>query len=62
MSPYEAKLRSSQIVAMAEDKDKWKISKDMIEGIRLKAIDHIKKYQAETTRWRDRKEKLKNQS
>jgi hypothetical protein len=34
--------------------------KDTIEESRLKAIEHIRKYQAETIRWRDRKVKLKN--
>jgi hypothetical protein len=32
----------------------------MIEGIRFEAIKHVNKYQAETTKWRDRKVKLKN--
>jgi hypothetical protein len=36
------------------------MSKDSIEGIRLRAIDHINKYQAETVKWRDRKVRLKN--
>ena len=34
--------------------------KDTIEESRLKAIEHIRKYQAETIRWRDKKEKLKS--
>jgi hypothetical protein len=31
-----------------------------IEESRLEAIEHIRKYQVETIRWRDRKVKLKN--
>jgi hypothetical protein len=34
--------------------------KDVIDESRLEAIEHIRKYQAKTIRWRDRKVKLKN--
>jgi hypothetical protein len=34
--------------------------KDTIEESRLEAIEHIRKYQAETIRWRDKKVKLKS--
>jgi hypothetical protein len=50
----EAKIGSAWIVALAEE-DNQKISKNTIKRIRLQAIDHINKYQTETTRWRDRK-------
>jgi hypothetical protein len=36
------------------------VEKDAIEGIRLQAVENINKYQAETTKWRDRKVRLKN--
>jgi hypothetical protein len=45
---------------MAKEEDIEKISKNMIERIRLQAIDQINKYQVETTKWRDRNVKLKN--
>jgi hypothetical protein len=45
---------------LVEDEDACKITKDTIEGVRLQAIDHINKYQAETIKWRDRKVRLKN--
>jgi hypothetical protein len=43
----EAKTGSIRTLASAEDEDTSKISKDTIEGVRLQAIDHINKYQAE---------------
>jgi hypothetical protein len=45
---------------LAEDEEDCKITKDTIEGIRLQAIDHINKYQAEIVKSRDRKVRLKN--
>jgi hypothetical protein len=56
----EAKTGSIRTLALAEDEDTCKVSKDSIEGVRLQEIDHINKYQAETTKWRDRKVRLKN--
>jgi hypothetical protein len=56
----EARTGSIKTLASEEDKDACKIIKDTIEGNRLKAIDHINKYQAETVKWRDRKVRLKN--
>jgi hypothetical protein len=47
-------------LALAEDEEGYKITKDTIEGTRLQAVDHINKYQVETIKWRDRKVKLKN--
>jgi hypothetical protein len=43
----EAKTGLIQIMTPVDDKDSYKTSKDEIEGIRLQAIDHINKYQAE---------------
>jgi hypothetical protein len=56
----EAKAGSIRTIASAEDEADYQITKDTIEGIRLQAIEHINKYQAETIRWRDRKVRLKN--
>jgi hypothetical protein len=60
ISPEEARTGSIRTLASAEDEDTCKITKDTIEGVRLQAIDHINKYQAETVKWRDRKVRLKN--
>jgi hypothetical protein len=38
-------------MASVYDEDTYKTSKDAIEGIKLQAIDHINKYQAETIKW-----------
>jgi hypothetical protein len=46
----EATIGSIRTLALAEDKDTCKISKDTIEGVRLQEIDHINKYQAETVK------------
>jgi hypothetical protein len=58
----EVKLGSARVMASAEDEDNEKISKYAKEESRLKAIEHIRKYQSETIRWRYRKVKLKNMS
>jgi transposase InsO family protein len=50
ITPEEAKTVSIRTLASAEDEDTYKISKDSIEGVRLQAIDHINKYQAETAK------------
>jgi hypothetical protein len=55
----DAKTVSIRTLSSIEVEDTCKISKDSIEGVRLYAIDHINKYQAETTKWRERKVKLK---
>jgi hypothetical protein len=60
ITPEEARIGSIRTLASAEDEDTCKISKDTIEGVRLQAIYHINKYQAETVKWRDRKVRLKN--
>jgi hypothetical protein len=60
ITPEEAKTDSIRTLALAEDKEACKITKDTIEGTRLQAIDHINKYQAKTIKWRDRKVRLKN--
>jgi hypothetical protein len=56
----EARMGSIRILASTKDEGDCQITKDTIKGTRLQAIDHIKKYQAETIKWRDRKERLKN--
>jgi hypothetical protein len=60
ITPEEARTGSISTIASAEDEEDCKITKDTIEGIRLQAIDHINKYQAETVKWHDRKVRLKN--
>jgi hypothetical protein len=60
ITPEEARTRSIRTLALIEDEDICKISKDSVEGTRLQAIDYINKYQAETVKWRDRKVRLKN--
>jgi hypothetical protein len=56
----EARTWSIRTLALVEDEDSCKITKDTIEGVRLQAIDHINKYQVETVKWRDRKVRLNN--
>jgi hypothetical protein len=60
ITPKAARTRSIRTVASVEDEDTCKIIKDTIAGVRLQAIDHINKYQAEIVKWRDRKVRLKN--
>jgi hypothetical protein len=60
ITPEEAKTGSIRTTASAEDEADFQITKDIIEGTRLQAIEHINKYQAETIKWRDRKVQLKN--
>jgi hypothetical protein len=60
MNPKEVKLGSVRAVASSDNKDNEKVSKDAMEESRLKAIEQIRKYQAEVVRWRNRKVKLKN--
>jgi hypothetical protein len=60
ITPEETKTGSVRTLALAEDEDTCKVSKDTIEWVRLQAIDHINKYQDETVKWRDRKVRLKN--
>jgi hypothetical protein len=56
----EIKKKSTRIIYTAEDADKQKVSKDAIEEFKLKAIEHIRKYQSETIKWQDTKLRLKN--
>jgi hypothetical protein len=58
--PEEIKLGLVIVVASTQDQDSEKVLKDAIEESRLEAIEHIRNYQAEPIRWRDRKVKLKN--
>jgi hypothetical protein len=49
ITPEEANIGSIRTTASAEDEVDSQITKDTIEGTRLQAIEHINKYQAETT-------------
>jgi hypothetical protein len=60
ITPEEARTGSIRTLASTEDESDYQVTKDTIEGIRLQAIEHINKYQAETIKWRDRKVRLKN--
>jgi hypothetical protein len=60
ITPEEAKARSIRTMASVEDEADYSVAKDVIEGIRLQAVENINKYQAETIKWRDRKVRLKN--
>jgi hypothetical protein len=60
ITPEEARTGSIRTLALAENEEHCKITKDTIKGTRLQAIDHINKYQAETVKWCDRKVRLKN--
>jgi hypothetical protein len=44
----EVKLGSARVIALAQDQYNEKVLKDTIEGSRLEAIEHIRKYQAES--------------
>jgi transposase InsO family protein len=55
ITPEEARMGSIRTLASTEDEGDCQITKDIIEGTRLQAIEHIYKYQAETIKWRDRK-------
>jgi hypothetical protein len=50
ISLEEARTGSIRTSALAEDEEDCKITKGTIEGNKLKAIDHINKYQAETVK------------
>jgi hypothetical protein len=56
----EAKTGSIRTTALTEDEADYHVAKDIIEGVRLQAVEKINKYQAETIKWRDRKVRLKN--
>jgi hypothetical protein len=60
ITPEEARTGSIRTLAPVEDEDACKITNNTIEGVRLQAIDHINKYQAEIVKWRDMKIRLKN--
>jgi hypothetical protein len=60
ITPEEAKAGSIRTIASTEDEADYQVTKDIIEGTRLQAIEHINKYQTETIKWRDRKVRLKN--
>jgi hypothetical protein len=48
ITPEEARMGSIRTLALTEDEENCKITKDTIEGTRLQVVDHINKYQAET--------------
>jgi hypothetical protein len=56
ITPEEATIGSIKTLALEEDEEACKITKDT----RLQAIDHMNKYKAEIVKWRDKKVKLKN--
>jgi hypothetical protein len=60
ITPEEAKAGSIRTTASTEDKADYHVAKDTIEGVRLQAVENIKKYQVETIKWCDRKVQLKN--
>jgi hypothetical protein len=60
ITPEEAKAGSIRTMGSTEDEADCSVAKDVIEGIRLQAVENINKYQAETIKWRDRKVRLKN--
>jgi hypothetical protein len=60
ITPEEAKTGSIRTVASTEDEADYSMAKDVIEGIRLQAVENINKYQGEIIKWRDRKVRLKN--
>jgi hypothetical protein len=60
ITPEEAKTRSIRTTASTEDEANYHVTKDTIEGVRLKVVENINKYQAKTIKWRDRKVRLKN--
>jgi hypothetical protein len=62
ITPEEAKTGSIRVVASAElnSEADHSVEKDALEGIRLQAVENINKYQAKTSKWRDRKVRLKN--
>jgi transposase InsO family protein len=43
-TPKEARRGSIRTLASAKDEENCKITKDIIEGTRLQAVDHINKY------------------
>jgi hypothetical protein len=47
----EARIGSIRTLALVEDEDTCKVSKDTIEGDIFQEIEHINKYQAEIVKW-----------
>jgi hypothetical protein len=60
ITPEEARMCSIRTLASTEDEGDCQLTKDIIEGTKLQAIEHMNKYQAETVKWLDRKVRLKN--
>jgi hypothetical protein len=55
ITPEEARIGSIKTLALEEDGEACKITKDTM----LQAIDHMNKYKAEIVKWRDKKVKIK---
>jgi transposase InsO family protein len=60
VTPEDATLGSTRIIASTQEPNNEKVSKDAIEELRLEVEGHIRKYHVEILRWRDIKVKLKN--
>jgi hypothetical protein len=60
VTPKESKLGSTRIIASAQNSDNEKVSKDVVEELMLEVVEHKRKHQLETLRWRNRKVKLQN--
>jgi hypothetical protein len=60
MSLEESKQGSIRASAAAKDKGNERVSQDKIEEYIIEAIEHVRKYQAKTTKWQYRMVKLKN--
>jgi hypothetical protein len=60
MSLEESKQGSIKASAAAKDKGNERVSQDKIKEYRIEAIEHVRKYQAKTTKWQYRMVKLKN--
>jgi hypothetical protein len=55
-------MGSTRVIALTHNHENEKVSKDAIEESRLKAVEHIRKYQAKTLSWRDKKNKNQEHS
>jgi hypothetical protein len=55
ITPEEARTGSIRTKASTEHESDQQLTKDTIEGTKLRATEHINKYQTETIKWCDRK-------
>jgi hypothetical protein len=60
MTPDELRHKSLRAEKSEGDEANRHIAVDNIEAIRLEALNNIRRYQAKTVKWRDRKVKLKD--